>query len=153
MEGACEKSAHVPQIQNYTGYSFDAPSQAWFQVQPGCLKIPSKVLEGRDYRSTQQIQRQFSCDRKLPLLAQSPYFFAWEESNILHLEVFLCRPLGSKGGEWLLNGKNSLMPLCIPRSSRQLGGIAYGDFLALLVESILISKGYTCFIGFRMPPN
>lgn len=74
MEGAGEKFAHMLQIQNYTGYSFDASSQAWFQVKPDCLKIPSKVLEGRDYRSTQQIQRQFTLDRKLPLLAQSAYF-------------------------------------------------------------------------------
>ena len=50
------------------------------------------------------------------------------------------RPLESKGREWLLNGKSYSMPLCLPRSSRQLEGIASGDFLVLLMVTSLMSK-------------
>lgn len=50
------------------------------------------------------------------------------------------RTLESKSREWLLKGKSYSMPLCLPRSSRQLEGIASGDFLVLLMVSNLMSK-------------
>ena len=133
MEGADEKFAHMPQIQNYKGYSSDAPSQAWFQVQPGCLKIPSKVLEARDYRSTQQIQRQFSLDRKLPLLAERPYFLP-KKSPIYSTWRSVSKASGSLG--WQCNREEQIW-LHI-RSASFTSAFAFRFFYFKLITNMML---------------
>lgn len=75
----------------------------------------------------------------LPLTHNGKSIFLIRYMDLLE-RLSVERTLESKGREWLLNGKIYSMPLCLPRSSRQLEGIASGDFLVLLMVSSLMSK-------------
>lgn len=56
---------------------------------------------------------------------------------VMFERLSLEKSLKSEVREQLSNGKSSALPLCLPRSSRQLEDTASKDFLVLLIDSII----------------